>query len=101
MNFPRHGGATAMGGLRQLFGKGCNGWLLRLLAAYAALRLFFFTPAFFLVVLRELLFSRAALDLLTLTSGFCFWVLRLPDFPISRSPDPISHSAPLRTVPLL
>ena len=79
MDFPRHGGATGIGGLRQLFSKGRSGLLLRLLAAYAALRVFFFTLVFFLVVLRELRFSRATLDLLRLTLAFCFWFFRSPD----------------------
>src|SRR5437016_14210462 len=93
MDFPRHGGAAGIGGLRQLFSKGRSGLLLRLLVAYAALRVFFFTLVFFLVALRELRFSWV-----TLASGFCFF--RFPDFPISRSPDSRSHSAPLRTAAL-
>src|SRR5882724_1001836 len=66
---------------------------LRLLAVYAALRVFFFTLLLFLVVLGELRFSRAMPELVTLASGFFFWVFR--------STDSCSHSAPLRTVPLL
>jgi hypothetical protein len=67
MDFPRHGGATGVRGLRQQLVQILCDDFLRLRTVYAALRLFFFTLAFFLVALRESLFSRTTLDL-----AFCF-----------------------------
>jgi hypothetical protein len=63
MDFPRHGPATGVRGLRQQFVQIFCDAFFRVLAAYAALRFFFFTLAFFLVALCESLFSRTTLDL--------------------------------------
>jgi len=50
MDFPRHGAATGVDGLRQLLVKVLCDDSLRLRAVYAALRPFFFTLVFFLLV---------------------------------------------------
>jgi hypothetical protein len=94
MDLSRHRAATGIGGLRQLLVQIFCDDFLRLRGVNAALRVFFFTMAFFLVVLCEWRFSRATL-------GSAFGFFRSPDFPATRSTDPCSHSAPLRTVPLL
>lgn len=65
MNFPWHGSAARVGGLRQQFIQIFRGGFLRLRVVYAALRVFFFTLVFFLLVLGELRFSLATADLAT------------------------------------
>ena len=79
MDFPRHGAATGVDGLRQLLVKVLCDDFLRLRAVYAALRRFFFTLVFFLLVvvlmaLGELCLPRATLDLMATALEVCFWV---------------------------
>src|SRR6185503_8057516 len=90
MNFPRHACAARIWSFRQQLVQIFRDDFLRLRSAHAALRVFFFTLVFFLLVL----------DLLALAPEACFWVFRLPDFSITRFTDPCSHSAPLRTAAL-
>jgi hypothetical protein len=84
MNFPRHGAATDIRRLRQQLVQIFRDYFLRL-RTYAALRLFFFTLAFFLVALDEALFLVVLPDLVNLVSVSWSAAFRFSDFPTSRS----------------